>query len=172
MSSAVAHRTATCWSGATTTRDHRDHAPPCGSGSSLRTSREGPVTCCAFAAAYCCWLAEQVYLQAAPAFHSRKGGLKVKTTIIALAAAALIAAAPGALAQGVASRIPGLPHHVSQQHHRGVYGYAPRHERQARSLKTGDPQAFGYAPDEPRALNRDLDASRQAGGGGGGGSGM
>jgi hypothetical protein len=92
----------------------------------------------------------------------------VKTTIIALSAAALIAA-PAVLAQGVTSSAPGL-HKVSKKHHSRVSGYAALREMQAKSSKTGDPGASSYAPDE---RSRFLDSVRQGGGGGGGGgSGM
>jgi hypothetical protein len=94
----------------------------------------------------------------------------VKTTIIALSAAALVAAAPAVLAQGVPGKTPALQHKVSRKHHPGVFGYAPLRETQARGSKKGYRGAFGYAP-EPRGLDRDIDASRQAGGGGGGGGG-
>jgi hypothetical protein len=96
----------------------------------------------------------------------------VKTTVIALAAAALIAGAPAVFAQGVSSKTPGL-HKLSKKHHPGASGYAPRREMQARSWKKGYPGAFGYAPGEPRGSTGDytIDASRQAGGGGGGGGG-
>ncbi len=91
----------------------------------------------------------------------------MKTTIIALSAAALIAAAPAVLAQGVTSKAPGL-HKVSKKHH--SRGYAALREMQAKGSKTGDPGASGYAPDE---RSRFLDSVRQGGGGGGGGgSGM
>jgi len=97
----------------------------------------------------------------------------VRTTIIALSAATLIAAAPAVLAQGVPSRTSGLQHKVSKKHHPSVYGYAPLREMQAKGSKKGYPGAFGYAPGEPSGLDRDLEMSRQAGGGGGGGgSGM
>ena len=97
----------------------------------------------------------------------------MKTTIIALSAAALIAAAPTVLARGVPSKTPGLQHQVSKRHHPGVSGYAPLREMQAKDSKKNYPGAFGYAPGAPNGLNRDLEASRQAGGGGGGGgSGM
>jgi hypothetical protein len=94
----------------------------------------------------------------------------VKTTIIALSAAALMAAAPAVLAQGVPSKTPGLQHHVSKKHHPGVTGYAPLREMQAKGSKKGYPKAFGYAPSE--VLDRETEFSRNAGGGGGGGNGM
>jgi hypothetical protein len=93
----------------------------------------------------------------------------VRTTIIALSAAALIAAAPAVLAQGVPSKTPGLQHKVSKKHRPGVSGYAPLREMQAKGSKKGYPEAFGYAPGE--VLDREIETSRQAGGGGGGGGG-
>jgi hypothetical protein len=95
----------------------------------------------------------------------------VKTTIIALSAAALIAAAPTVVAQAATSKMPGLQHQVSRQHHPAVSSYAPRHEMQSRSSRKGYLGAFGYVPADPRGLDRDLETSRQAGGGGGGGGG-
>ena len=92
----------------------------------------------------------------------------MKTTIIALSAAALVAAAPAALAQGVPGKTPGLQHKVSKKHHPGVSGYAQMREMQAKGSKTGYPGASGYASDE---RSRFLESVRQ-GGGGGGGSGM
>jgi opacity protein-like surface antigen len=91
----------------------------------------------------------------------------MKTTIVAFSAAALIAAAPAALAQP--GKTP-AQHKVSKKHHPGVSGYAALHEMQAKGSKTGDPRASSYAPDE---RSRFLDSVRQGGGGGGGGgSGM
>jgi hypothetical protein len=95
----------------------------------------------------------------------------VKATIIALSAAALIAAAPAVLAQGVSSKTPGLQHKVSKKHHPAASGYASPRDVQAKSLKKGYPGAFGYAPGQASGLDRDLEMSRQAGGGGGGGGG-
>jgi hypothetical protein len=92
----------------------------------------------------------------------------VKTTIIALSATALIAAAPAVLAQ-VPSKTPGLQHKVSKKHHPGVSGYAPLREIQAKSSKNVYPGAFGYAPGE--VIDRETESSRRAGGGGGGGGG-
>jgi hypothetical protein len=85
----------------------------------------------------------------------------VKTTIIALSAAALIAAAPAAPAQGASGRKTALQHQVARKHH--VSGHARPREMQAKGAGTG---AFGYAPGEPRGfLDRDLEVSgRQAGG--------
>lgn len=92
----------------------------------------------------------------------------MKTTIIALSAAALVAAAPAALAQGVPGKTPGLQHKVSKKHHPGISGYSQMREMQAKGPKTGYPGASGYASDE---RSRFLESVRQ-GGGGGGGSGM
>ena len=93
----------------------------------------------------------------------------MRTTIIALSAAALIAAAPAALAQGVPGKTPGLQHKVSKKlHHPGASGYAQMREMQAKGSKTGYPGVSDYAPDE---RSRFLESVRQ-GGGGGGGSGM
>jgi hypothetical protein len=93
----------------------------------------------------------------------------MKTTIVALSAATLIAASPAVLAQGVPSKTPGLQHKVSKRHHPGVSGYAPLREMQAKGSKKGHPGAFGYAPGEPSGLDRETEISRKAGGGGGGG---
>ncbi|HEY6355739.1 MAG TPA: hypothetical protein VIY30_14730 [Burkholderiaceae bacterium] len=94
----------------------------------------------------------------------------MKRAIIAFSTAALIAAAPAALAQGVTSKAPGLQHKVSKKHHSRVSGYAALREMQAKGSKTGDPGASSYAPDE---RSRFLDGVRHGGGGGGGGgSGM
>lgn len=49
----------------------------------------------------------------------------MKTTIVILSAAVLIAAAPVVLAQGLPSRTSGLQHKAANKHHRGVSGYAP-----------------------------------------------
>ena len=91
----------------------------------------------------------------------------MKTTIIALSAAALIAAAPAVFAQGVTSKTPGLQHKVSKKHHPAVPGYTPRREMQARGSNNGsnkgNPRAFGYAPE---VLDRETEITRKAGGGG------
>jgi hypothetical protein len=92
----------------------------------------------------------------------------VKTTMIALSAAALIAAVPVAFAQS--SQTPGLQHKVLKKRPPGVSGHASWHEVKARVSKKGYPGAFGYAPSEPRDYLTEM--SRQAGGGGGGGGGM
>ena len=92
----------------------------------------------------------------------------MKTTIIALCAAALIAAAPAVLARGVPGKTPGLQHKVSKKHHPGVSGYTPLREMHGTGSKTGYPGASSYAPGE----HSDFLESVRRGGGGGGGSGM
>jgi hypothetical protein len=88
----------------------------------------------------------------------------VKTTIIALSAAALIAAAPDVPAEGGSGSTPGAHHAVAKKHH--VCGYARPREMQAKGAGTSYPGAFGDAPGEPKGyLDRDLEVSgRQAGG--------
>ena len=90
----------------------------------------------------------------------------MKTIVIALSAAALIAAVPVAFAQ---SSAPAHHHKLSRKHPPNVW-----HETKAwnsnSGSKKGYPGAFGYAPAEPR--DQATEMSRQAGGGGGGGSGM
>jgi hypothetical protein len=103
--------------------------------------------------------------------YPRKEARKVRTTIIALSAAAVIAAAPGVLAQNVSSKTPDKQHHASKKHPRVVSAYAPGRAMHAKGLKTGYPGASGYTPSDPKDYV--YENSRQAGGGGGGGgSGM
>jgi hypothetical protein len=81
--------------------------------------------------------------------------------IIALSAAALVAAAPAVLAQGVSSKSPSVQHNVHKKRHPSVSGYTLRRAPQAKG-----PGAFGYAlPGAP------MDSNPNAGGGGGGGGG-
>ena len=49
----------------------------------------------------------------------------MKTTIITLSAAALIATAPAVLAQGAPSKTPSLQHKVSKKHHPSVSATLP-----------------------------------------------
>jgi hypothetical protein len=91
----------------------------------------------------------------------------MKTAIIALSAAALLATPPAAFAQALAGKTPASHHKVARKPHQNVSVYAPMREMQARAPRRGYPAAFGYAPNE--SIDRDLEMSRQAGGGGGGG---
>jgi hypothetical protein len=105
-------------------------------------------------------------------YYSNEGGRKVKTTIIALSAAALIAAAPAVSVQGASSKSPSVQHNLSKKRHPGVSGYAPRRVVHAKGMATGYPRAsgFGFAPSAPKDYT--YENSRNGGGGGGGGSGM
>ena len=95
----------------------------------------------------------------------------MEKTFIVLSAAALVCVATP-VAQGAAGKTPGVQHQVSGKHHPGVFRHAPPREIQAAHAKKGYPATFGYAPGAPSGVDRDLEASRQAGGGGGGGGGM
>ena len=96
----------------------------------------------------------------------------MKKTILVLSAAALACVATAVLAQGAPRKTPGVQHHVSGKHHRGAFRHTPPREMQAAHAKKDYPATFGYAPGAPSNVDRDLEASRQAGGGGGGGGGM
>ena len=98
--------------------------------------------------------------------NPKKEAEKMKTTIVALSAAALIAAAPAALVQNVSSRTPDQHHKVFKKRPQGVSGYAPWRVVHATGVKMGYPGAFGYAPTVPRGYT--YENSRNAGGGGGG----
>jgi hypothetical protein len=96
----------------------------------------------------------------------------VKTTIIALSAAVLIAAAPAVFAKGVTSKTPSVQHSVQhKKHHPGVTNYALRRERQVKGWTMGYPRAFGYAPGAPPVVRDMTDISPYGGGGGSGGGG-
>jgi hypothetical protein len=79
----------------------------------------------------------------------------VKTTIIALSAAVLIAAAPVAFAEGVSSKTASVQHKVSKKHHSGVNHYALRREMRVRGRTMGYPGAFGYAPGASPVVGND-----------------
>ncbi len=72
----------------------------------------------------------------------------MKTKIIALSAAVLMAAAPAVFAQGVSSKTPGheMQQKGSKKGEPGASGYAPGREMQAKGSKKGSPGASGYAP--------------------------
>src|SRR6266702_3093230 len=96
-------------------------------------------------------------------FCCREGGLKMKTAIIAVSAAALIAAAPAVPAQGVPSKTPGLQNKVSKKHHASVSGHAPLYEMQAKDSNKGSKNgALGYVPDDRSGF---LESVRRGGGG-------
>ena len=98
----------------------------------------------------------------------------MKTAIIALSAAALIAAAPAVYAQDASSKTPRVQHNVSKRHvsrklHPGVSAHALRPEQTTGWMRSY-PGAFGYAPGAPKDYT--YENSRNGGGGGGGGGGM
>lgn len=92
----------------------------------------------------------------------------MKTTIVALFAATLVAAAPAVLAQNVSSKTSGQQHKISKKRPHAA-GYVPWRAVHVGGAKMGYPGAFGYAPSGPKDYT--LENSRQAGGGGGGGGG-
>ena len=87
----------------------------------------------------------------------------MKTAIITLSAAILIAAAPAVLAKNVSSKAP--HQHHQKRHPASIYGYAPWRVMHANGMMTGYPGAFGYAPGAPKDYT--IDNSRSAGGCGG-----
>jgi hypothetical protein len=89
----------------------------------------------------------------------------VKTTIIALSAAALIAAAPVVFAKNVSNKTLSQQHIVFKKRPQVVTGYAPWHEAHARGVKTGYLGASSYPPSALKDYS--YDNSRNAGGGGG-----
>jgi hypothetical protein len=93
---------------------------------------------------------------------------KVKTAIIALSAAALIAAAT-VLARNAASETSHQYHQVSKKHAAHMSSYTRWRVMHADGEKASYPGASGYAPNAPKDYI--YDNSRNAGGGGGG-SGM
>jgi hypothetical protein len=93
----------------------------------------------------------------------------VKTMIIALSAAALIAAAPAVLAKNVSSKVPDQQHKVFKKRPQVVTGYAPWRVVHTKDVKTGYPAASSYPPSAPKDYT--YENSRAAGGGGGGGGG-
>lgn len=93
----------------------------------------------------------------------------MKTAIITVFAAALIAAAPTVYARDASTKTPRVHHIVSKQRHAGFSSYAQWRVMHPNGVATGYPGAFGYAPREPHDYT--LESSRQAGGGGGGGGG-
>jgi hypothetical protein len=72
----------------------------------------------------------------------------MKTKIIALSAAVLMATAPAVFAKSVSSKTPGheMQQKGSKKGQPGASRYAPGHEMQAKGSKKGSPGASGYAP--------------------------
>jgi hypothetical protein len=93
----------------------------------------------------------------------------MKTMIIVLSVAALIAAPPAALAQNVSSKTPDQQHKVFKKRPQVVTGYAPWRVAHTKGVKTGYPGASSYPASAPKDYT--YDNSRNAGGGGGGGGG-
>ncbi len=89
----------------------------------------------------------------------------MKTAIIVLSAAALIAAAPAVLAQNVSSKTPAQHHKVFKKRPQVVTGYARWPVVHATGVKTGYPAASTHPPSAPKDYT--YDNSRNAGGGGG-----
>jgi hypothetical protein len=82
----------------------------------------------------------------------QEGRHYMKTTIIALSAAALIASTPAVFAQGTSSQTPSqTPGHQMQDKGSvpgtsGASGYTPGHQMQEKGTKDGTKGASGYAP--------------------------
>jgi hypothetical protein len=72
----------------------------------------------------------------------------MRLAIITLSAAAIVASAPAAFAQGVSSKTPGheMQDKGSKKGSPGASGYAPGQQMQAKGSKKGEPGASGYAP--------------------------
>jgi hypothetical protein len=92
----------------------------------------------------------------------------VKTRIIALSAAVLIAAAPAVFAKGVSSKTASVQHKVSKKHRPGVANNALRREMRVKGSTMRYSGAFGYAPGSPPVAGDMTDILPRGGGGGGG----
>jgi hypothetical protein len=79
----------------------------------------------------------------------------MRLAIITLSAAAILASAPVAFAQGVSSKTPGheMQEKGSKKGDPGASGYAPGQEMQAKGSKKGEPGASGYAPGQTSGSN-------------------
>jgi hypothetical protein len=79
----------------------------------------------------------------------------MKSAVIAISAAALIASAPAVFAQGASSKTPGheMQDRGSKKGSPGASGYAPGHEMQAKGSKKGSAGASGYAPGQTTGAN-------------------
>ena len=79
----------------------------------------------------------------------------MKYTMIALSAAALIATAPAAIAQGSSDKAPGQRMHDkgSVKGSPGASGYAPGQQMQDKGSVKGTQGASGYAPGQTSGSN-------------------
>jgi Ni/Co efflux regulator RcnB len=95
----------------------------------------------------------------------------VKTIVIALFAAAVVAAAPAVLARSAVKQTARheMHHKLSKRRHPHVSEYASKHKMRAKGVKRSYPGGLGGARVEPRDYS--TGASSNAGGGGGGGGG-
>jgi len=88
----------------------------------------------------------------------------MKTAIIALSAAALIASTPAVFAQGsTSSQTPGhqMQDKGSTKGDPGASGYTPGHQMQDKGVKDGTKGASGYAPGQTTGSSTsDRDSSR------------
>ena len=91
----------------------------------------------------------------------------MKTVIMTLSVAVLIAAAPAVLARNASHQ----HHQVFKKRPQVVYGYAPWRVMHANGVRTGY-GASGYAPSAPKDYTYENSRNAGGGGGGGGGSGM
>jgi hypothetical protein len=105
------------------------------------------------------------------ALFSMREDREVKTLMIALSAAVLIAAAPAVFAKAVSSKTASAEHKVLRKHHPGVANYALRRETQAKGRTMGRPGAFGYAPGAQPVVRDMTDILPYGGGAGSGGAG-
>jgi hypothetical protein len=85
----------------------------------------------------------------------------VKIIIMAVSAAALIATT--AIAQSASATTPAQRHKSSTRHHSAL-GAPYQRGMQAAPMGVRYPDAYGYAPIQSEPIDRDLAASRQAGG--------
>ena len=89
----------------------------------------------------------------------------MKTTLIALSMATIIASAPAAFGQGASGKAPGqeMQERGSVKGSPGASGYAPGQEMQSKGSVKGTKGASGYAPDQTTGSNsnsRDRDDTR------------
>jgi hypothetical protein len=73
----------------------------------------------------------------------------VKTIIIAVSAAMLVAATPTALAKSTSAATPAQQHKISARHHSAPVGRPSARDMQGARLRATYPNAYGYAPSPP-----------------------